>query len=94
MYFTGKDIPKISPNKFRYDNSFWYNQLGLAAICLQGTVTIDPEWELIGVCADIGDLNRKDSVALMLFHSEHGEKWQHYPNSGYEYLPWKGRLVT
>lgn len=98
--FTLNDVEKVPPNRFQHDNSchamgvpqpvHWDRQL-------DGPV-VDKDYYLIGWSDSLDERfmhNREGQIALLLFHPEMGEIWQHYPayEEDRETLLFQGRLL-
>ena len=81
------DYEKMSPSKFSFDNSVF--RCGIPQpmrFChdVDGPL-VDKGWQVIGWCDTLyGFLAKEDCIAVMLFHSEEGEVWQHYPSVALE----------
>lgn len=91
--FRGSDIPKVPAYRFEPSNSIFIRHIAAVVMCIQGEVIVCDGWTLLGVCESLGNqMDRKDSVCLLLWNDQEGEVWQHYPRSGFEHLVWRGRL--
>lgn len=80
-----RDIQRLSPHEFRYDNSIRAN---FATPCYRdtasGLIVVERPWELVGWCdgKEIDSrlmIGREGQVCLMLWHPAHGSYWEHYP---------------
>lgn len=93
--FRGVDIPKVKSHRFEPSNSIFIKNIPLIVFNIQGEVIVSDGWVLLGVCEKLGNqMDKKDCVCLLLWNKENGEVWQHYPESAYNFLPWRGRLMT
>ena len=78
-----KDIPKLSPNSFTWENMARRN---VASPCrldsATGRIVITSPWVLVGWGENIDDRlmhGREGQIVLMFHHPEHNELWEHYP---------------
>lgn len=78
------DLEKLSPARFSYENSVLANRLPTPCyldIAARQPV-VEAGYELVGWADNIDQRlmrDREGQIALMLFHPEYGEVWQHYP---------------
>lgn len=87
-------IPEIESNRFHYDNSIRWLRLAPPAWLdtASGKIHIDKPWILLGWSRKLREsltLNREGQLALLFFHPEYGEAWEHYP-----WYPEDGELTT
>lgn len=82
-----RDLPKLSPSQFRYDNSIGYLRIPPPAIwdTANGVIRLDSKFALVGWSDYLPEeLLRKNyfdanQIGLMVFSERYGEVWEHYP---------------
>jgi hypothetical protein len=83
-YLRFRDLERLHGSRFRYDNQIRSMRLSTPAYrdTASGTITVEKPWQLIGWCDQVdGNLmhGREGQIALMMWHPEEGEAWEHYP---------------
>lgn len=88
-YVLLRDLPKISQNRFRLDNSIGAQRIAPPATwdSANGVIYLANDWALVGWCEDLPlSLMRKYQIeasvkwiGLMMFTERYGEVWEHYP---------------
>lgn len=77
------DVQRLPEYSFLVENSVFANNM-------ERILTLDRAvfrpvaakgWKIIGWCNLPKPLGKDDNIAVMLFNKEHGEIWQHYPDS-------------
>ena len=83
-YQRFRDLAKLPRHRFRYDNQVRAMRLATPVYkdIASDTITVERPWEVLGWCDRLdGHLmhGREGQIALMMWHPEEGEAWEHYP---------------
>ncbi len=83
MIFRFRDIPPLSPHSFTFENMIRF-ECGTPCYrdIASGRITVEKPWAIVGWSDQVDDSlmhGREDYIAIMLFHPDRGEFWQHYP---------------
>ena len=83
MIFRLRDIPVISPNSFTFENMIRF-ECGTPCYrdIASGRITVEKPWAIVGWSDQVSRnlmRGREGQIAIMLFHPDRGEFWQHYP---------------
>lgn len=78
------DLPQCAPHRFRYDNSVRYLRLAplVRLETSSGEIVVDPPVRLVGWSDRLDAALMRDrdgQIALLFWHPEHEEVWEHYP---------------
>jgi hypothetical protein len=83
MTFRFRDIPRLPSNAFTFENMIRF-ECGTPCYrdIASGRITVEKPWAIVGWSDQVDERlmhGREDYIAIMLFHPDRGEFWQHYP---------------
>lgn len=78
------DLERLPASRFRYDNMIRFMRLATPVYIdtPTGMNIVEKPWILLGWSDNVNNTlmcGQEGQIALMMFHPEEGEAWEHYP---------------